>query len=90
MEQNRRQREGGIFCTNNKELFDKALLLASMGRTDRKAVFWSDSVGYQYTIGNLQASLALAQVERIDELVARKRQIFDWYEPRFREIPASK
>lgn len=28
----------------------------------------------------MQAALGLAQLERIDELVARKRQIFDWYE----------
>lgn len=71
--------EGGMFLTNDKALFEKAKLLSSMGRTDSQAVFWSDSLGFQYTIGNLSASLALAQVERIDELVARKRQYFDWY-----------
>lgn len=74
--------EGGIMVTNDKELFDKASLLASMGRTDSEAVFWSDMLGWQYTIGNLPAALALAQVERIDELVARKREIFGWYQER--------
>jgi len=28
---------------------------------------------------NLPAALALAQVERLDELIAKKRQIFQWY-----------
>ncbi|MFA5948311.1 MAG: DegT/DnrJ/EryC1/StrS family aminotransferase [Candidatus Gracilibacteria bacterium] len=71
--------EGGVIVTNNKDLYEKAKLLASMGRTDSKATFWSDMLGYQYTIANLTAALALAQVERIDELVEKKRQIFNWY-----------
>jgi perosamine synthetase len=82
--------EGGILLTDNKDLYDRACLLASMGRTDRKAVFWSDEIGYQYTMGNLAAALARAQVERIDELVARKRQIFSWYYERLKEIPSFK
>jgi len=82
--------EGGILVTNNEELFQRASLLASMGRTDSQAVFWSDMIGYQYTIANLTASLALAQVERIEELVELKRKIFSWYEQRLRNISGIK
>lgn len=82
--------EGGILVTDNEELFKKASLLASMGRTDSKAVFWSDSVGYQYTIANLTAALALAQVERIEELIEKKRQIFNWYYERLKDVPGIK
>jgi perosamine synthetase len=82
--------EGGILVTSNETLFERATLLASMGRTDSQAVFWSDMVGYQYTIANLTASLALAQVERIEELVAIKRQIFNWYEQRLGKVPGIK
>lgn len=79
--------EGGIFVTNNEEYYKKALLIASMGRTNSKANFWSDFLGYQYTIANLTAALALAQVERVDELLARKRDIFSWYYNRLKNIP---
>jgi perosamine synthetase len=82
--------EGGILVTRNAELYEKARLLASMGRTDSGAVFWSDVLGFQYTMGNLAASLALAQVERIDELVGKKRSIFSWYDSRLREVPGIK
>jgi len=82
--------EGGIIVTNNEELYKKAALLASMGRTDSKAVFWSDSLGYQYTIANLTAALALAQVERIEELMAKKRQIFNWYYERLKDVSGIK
>jgi perosamine synthetase len=30
-------------------------------------------------MSSMQAALGLAQLERVDELVARKREIFDWY-----------
>jgi perosamine synthetase len=78
--------EGGIFVTNDESLYERAKLLASMGRTDSKAVFWSDAIGYQYTIANLTAALALAQVERVEELLTKKRQIFNWYYDRLKNI----
>jgi perosamine synthetase len=82
--------EGGMLVTNNKKLYDRAKLLASMGRTDSQAVFWSDELGYQYTMANLTASLALAQVERIEELVAKKRQIAFWYQEELQSNPEIK
>jgi len=82
--------EGGIFVTDDKEVFEKATLLASMGRTNSKKNFWSDYVGYQYTMGNLPAALALAQVERIDELVENKRRIFGWYYERLKGVDGIK
>ena len=82
--------EGGILVTNDDALFKRASLLASMGRTDSQAVFWSDMLGYQYTIANLTAALALAQVERIEELVSIKRKIFNWYDERLKDVPGIK
>lgn len=74
--------EGGIFVTDDEELYQRAILFANMGRTDREGPFWCESLGYQYTISNLSASLALAQVERIEELKQRKRDIYFWYSKR--------
>ena len=37
-------------------------------------------------MSNIQAALGLAQFERVDELVDRKRLIFSWYEERLGEI----
>jgi perosamine synthetase len=82
--------EGGIFVTNDETIYEKAKLLSSMGRTDSQAVFWSDTIGYQYTIANLTAALALAQVERIDELLENKRKIFNWYYDRLKNVPGIK
>lgn len=79
--------EGGILVTNNEKVYERASLLANMGRTDRMGPFWCDEIGYQYTISNLSASLALAQVERVEELKARKREIYRWYASRLEHHP---
>ena len=78
--------EGGILLTDREDLYEKALLLSNMGRTDSQAVFWSDAIGFQYTMGNLPASLALAQLERVDELMAKKRSLFEGYYARLKDI----
>jgi perosamine synthetase len=82
--------EGGIIITDNEDLFKRAKLLSSMGRTDSQAVFWSDEIGWQYTIANLTAALALAQVERVEELLEKKRSIFNWYHERLHSVPGIK
>ena len=76
--------EGGLFITKNKEIYEKAKLLSSMGRTDRVAPFWSDEIGFQYTIGSLPSAMATIQLRRIDELVANKRKIYGWYDERLK------
>ncbi len=74
--------EGGVMVTNDEELYKRACLYASMGRTDREANFWSDALGFQYTIGSLPAAMATIQLRRIDELVENKRKIYHWYAER--------
>lgn len=78
--------EGGAFVTNNMEFYKRAQLLCK-GGMDPNRQFWVTDVGYMYKLSNLQAALGLAQVERIEALVARKRQIFKWYQERLSDIP---
>lgn len=80
--------EGGIFVTNDSELFERVLTLSNHGRTRNQArQFWPDVVGYKYKMSNLQAAIGCAQMERIDELVARKREIFHYYRAYLATIP---
>jgi len=82
--------EGGILLTDSKAMREKANYWANMGRTDRIQPFWCDEIGFQYTIGGLGAAIAVAQVERINELVANKRKIFKWYWERLKDVPQLK
>lgn len=71
--------EGGMLVTDRSELRDRVLFLRDHGRKPGDKMFWNSEVGYKYKMSSMQAALGLAQLERLDELVARKRQIFDWY-----------
>lgn len=70
--------EGGMITTNNAELAEKARSLRSFayGRENR---FMHEDIGFNYRLTNLQAALGCAQLERIEETVAKKRQIAAWY-----------
>ena len=48
--------------------------------------YWSNVLGYNYNWTNLQASLALAQLRRIEELIEYKRWLFHEYEKFLRDI----
>ncbi len=71
--------EGGMLVTNNKNLYLKALKISNQGRNYKKT-FFIDCMGVKYKMSNIQAALALGQLERVDELIALKRRIFSWYE----------
>lgn len=73
--------EGGIAVTDDAALFERLSILNDHGRNPKKSdkMFWMEELGYKYKISNLAAALGCAQIERIDELVARKREIFAWY-----------
>lgn len=69
--------EGGMLVTNDEALYRAAAKIADQGR--KPGTFWIDGQGLKYKISNMQAAVALAQVERIDELVFAKRRLHGWY-----------
>jgi perosamine synthetase len=72
--------EGGLFATNDDALYEKVLTYSNHGRArGQTKQFWSDVIGFKYKMSNLQAAVGLAQTERIDELVTRKRAILRRY-----------
>jgi perosamine synthetase len=78
--------EGGILLTNNKKIIEKARYYNDHCK-DKKKIFWNLEIGYKYKMSNFQAACGLAQLERINELIEKKRQIFSWYKERLSEIP---
>ena len=74
--------EGGMLVTDDDALHQRVLFLRDHGRTPGDRFFFNAEVAYKYKMSSMQAALGLAQIERIDELIARKRQIFAWYRAR--------
>lgn len=80
--------EGGIFVTSDTALYDRVLTLSNHGRSPSQSKqFWPDVAGFKYKMSNIQAALGCAQMERITELIGRKREIFHYYRDRLGGLP---
>ena len=77
--------EGGILTTRNKSLYQKARKISEFGRS-LKRTFWIEEPGLKYKMSNIQASIAYAQLCRVDEFIIKKRKIFDAYFERLKEL----
>ncbi len=77
--------EGGMLVTNSQELHARAARIADQGRIP--GTFWIEEIGLKYKMSNLQASIGLGQLERIQSLIEKKRTIFNWYQEGLANIP---
>lgn len=80
--------EGGMFVTQDENFYKRVLTLSNHGRAaGQTKQFWPDMLGFKYKMSNIQAAIGCAQMERINELVARKREIFKYYSDNLSKIP---
>ena len=77
--------EGGMIVTNEFDLSEKCKSLRNLcfKAEDR---FVHDDLGWNYRMTNLQAALGLAQLERLEETIEKKRQIGDYYYQELKDI----
>jgi len=71
--------EGGMALCDDDALLDRWRRLRDHGRAPGDIMFQNDEVGFKYRMSAMQAALGHAQLERVAELVKRKRDIFAWY-----------
>jgi len=78
--------EGGMLATNDAKLFERVLFLRDHGRTPGDRFFQNSEIAFKYRMSAVQAALGVAQMERIDDLIAQKRAIFRWYQERLGDL----
>tara|TARA_A100001388_G_C28747670_1_gene490403 strand:+ start:171 stop:1352 length:1182 start_codon:yes stop_codon:yes gene_type:complete len=91
--------EGGIATTNDISLAERMLKLRSHGITKLKKDFKFNSpgdwyyeqqeLGFNYRITDIQAALGLSQLSRLDEIIKKRKKIFDYYEKEFKHSSIS-
>ncbi|MEW6618226.1 MAG: UDP-4-amino-4,6-dideoxy-N-acetyl-beta-L-altrosamine transaminase [bacterium] len=90
--------EGGAVLTNNKEFYEKLLMFRNHGITKEKTrlinkneCLWyyeMQELGFNYRITDFQCALGIKQLERVDDFVARRREIADKYNEAFKDMDA--
>jgi GNAT superfamily N-acetyltransferase len=69
--------EGGLWYTHDKELYDFIYKSCHHGTTSERYVY--DVIGYNYRMTNLQAAFLYDQIQDIDSILKRKRDVYERY-----------
>ncbi len=77
--------EGGICLTNDKHLAEQMEHLRSMAFNSEHS-FLHSKLAYNFRRTNLQAAVALAQTERLNKIIKKRKQIEGWYDEELQEI----
>jgi aminotransferase in exopolysaccharide biosynthesis len=75
---------GGMLLFNDEKLAECAKHLTTQAKVPHRWEFVHDSIGYNYRMPNINAALGCAQMEKIDEFIANKRDLAHRYEEFFR------
>jgi perosamine synthetase len=78
--------EGGMLLLDDDALYERCMFLRDHGRKAGGPMYFNYEVTYKYMPFNLQAALGYAQFQRLDELIGRKREIFNQYKERLAGI----
>lgn len=71
--------EGGIITTNDERIYKQLCHLRSMA-FNKEHSFYHPKLAYNFRMTNIQACVALAQLEKIDEFLAKRKEICGWYD----------
>jgi dTDP-4-amino-4,6-dideoxygalactose transaminase len=78
--------EGGMIVTNDSRWDALARSLRNQGRDVFDEWLAHTRLGYNYRLDEMSAALGLAQVERFDEILAKRARVAGWYESRLRDL----
>lgn len=70
---------GGMLLFQDKELGDFAKHLTTQAKIPHAWEFQHDYIGYNYRMPNINAALGCAQMEKIEEILANKRETAEQY-----------
>lgn len=77
--------EGGMLLLDDQALFERCKFLRDHGR--QPGTYYNTEITFKYMPFNVQAALGYAQFQRIDELVEKKRWIWNGFRERLSDIP---
>lgn len=77
---------GGAIIANNTELIQKAAHLSTQAREDLP-YYQHLEIGYNYKMNNLTAAVGLAQLEKLESFVKRRREINTRYRTLLADFP---
>jgi perosamine synthetase len=72
--------EGGMILTDDDNLADICVSLRNQGRSKGGGWLAHERLGYNFRLSDINCALGLAQLSRIDQIKANRRQVAKWYQ----------
>lgn len=77
--------EGGMVVSNKKKYIEKVARLKNQGASNKK--YWYEEIGYNYRMTNICAAIGLSQLEQINKILNRKKDIANLYKEELKNLP---
>lgn len=77
--------EGGMVVTDDVALKEKMLLYRSHGMSRTR--YWHEVAGHNFRLTNMQSALGCAQLEQIETIVLKRKQMYDLYRRHLHDVP---
>ncbi len=77
---------GGMLVSNNMNAIEKARFWATQAR-DKARYYQHSELGYNYRMSNILAGIGRGQLKILNQRIAKKKSIFEFYDRNFRNIP---
>ncbi len=77
---------GGIIVTNDEKLARQTKHITSTAKVSHPYEYIHDQLGYNYRLPNLNAAVACAQLELLDQFIQNKRQLSHIYKDFFKSL----
>jgi perosamine synthetase len=71
--------EGGMITTDDEDFYNKCKYLRDHAMSKEKR-YWHTEPGFNFRMTNLQAAIGCAQLERANDIMTKRQNIFKWYQ----------
>lgn len=77
---------GGMLCSNDQKLIEHTRFLATQAK-DPGPIYLHSHIGYNYRLSNVLAAVGIGQLEVLDERVAARRRVAQYYQDTLCKLP---
>ena len=77
---------GGVIVTDDEQMAKKAKHLTTQAKAPHKWEFNHDLIGYNFRMPNLNAAVACAQLEKLDDFLKNKRELASYYKESYKTL----
>jgi perosamine synthetase len=71
--------EGGMIVTNDETVYRLTASMRNQGRGDSNAWLAHERLGYNFRLSDINCALGIAQMGRVEEILAKRARVADWY-----------